>query len=73
MRSIGPGFLGAVSAAALWQIAYAPYVSDYSRYMPRDTGARPAFWASYWGCTLGSLLPDDVGRDGRSRGAEGQP
>ena len=31
------GFLGTVSTAALWQIAYAPYVSDYSRYMPRDT------------------------------------
>jgi NCS1 family nucleobase:cation symporter-1 len=56
-----PGFLGAVSAAALWQIAYAPYVSDYSRYMPRDTGAKPAFWASYWGCTLGSQLPMMLG------------
>jgi NCS1 family nucleobase:cation symporter-1 len=56
-----PGFLGAISAAALWQIAYAPYVSDYSRYMPRDTGAKPAFWASYWGCTLGSLLPMMLG------------
>ena len=55
------GLLGTVSAAALWQIAYAPYVSDYSRYMPRDTGARPAFWASYWGCTLGSLLPMVLG------------
>jgi nucleobase:cation symporter-1, NCS1 family len=55
------GFLGAVSTGALWQIAYAPYVSDYSRYMPRDTGARPAFWASYWGCTLGSLLPMILG------------
>src|SRR5271156_2675328 len=55
------GFLGAVSTGALWQIAYAPYVSDYSRYMPRDTGARPAFWASYWGCTLGSLLPMVLG------------
>jgi nucleobase:cation symporter-1, NCS1 family len=52
-----PGFLSSISSAALWQIAYAPYVSDYSRYMPRDTGAVPAFWASYWGCTLGSLLP----------------
>lgn len=51
------GMLGTVSVAALWQIAYAPYVSDYSRYMPQDSGARPAFWASYWGCTLGSLLP----------------
>jgi NCS1 family nucleobase:cation symporter-1 len=55
------GFMGTVSAAALWQIAYAPYVSDYSRYMPRDTGARPAFWASYWGCTLGSVLPMILG------------
>jgi nucleobase:cation symporter-1, NCS1 family len=55
------GFLGTVSTAALWQIAYAPYVSDYTRYMPKDTGVRPAFWASYWGCTLGSLLPMILG------------
>ena len=55
------GFLGTVTAAALWQIAYAPYVSDYSRYMPADTGARPAFWASYWGCSLGSILPMILG------------
>lgn len=55
------GLLGTISVAALWQIAYAPYVSDYSRYMPRDAGARPAFWASYWGCTLGSLLPMILG------------
>lgn len=55
------GFLGTVSAAALWQIAYAPYVSDYSRYMPQDTGVRPAFWACYWGCGLGSFLPMVLG------------
>ena len=55
------GFLGTVSTGALWQIAYAPYVSDYSRYMPQDTGSRPAFWASYWGCTLGSFLPMVLG------------
>ncbi len=55
------GFLGTVSAAALWQIAYAPYVSDYSRYMPRDTGVRAAFWATYWGCASGSLLPMILG------------
>lgn len=55
------GFLGTISSAALWQIAYAPYVSDYSRYMPYETGSRPAFWASYWGCTLGSLLPMILG------------
>jgi NCS1 family nucleobase:cation symporter-1 len=55
------GTLGTISTAALWQIAYAPYVSDYSRYLPRDTGARPAFWASYWGCVLGSFLPMVLG------------
>jgi NCS1 family nucleobase:cation symporter-1 len=55
------GFLGAVSIAALWQIAYAPYVSDYTRYMPADTGPVPAFWASYWGCSIGSILPMILG------------
>lgn len=56
-----PGLLGAISIAALWQIAYAPYVSDYTRYMPAETGAVPAFWASYWGCTIGSILPMILG------------
>jgi NCS1 family nucleobase:cation symporter-1 len=55
------GLLGTISVAALWQISYAPYVSDYTRYMPADTGVVPAFWASYWGCTLGSLLPMILG------------
>ena len=51
------GFLGATSVGALWQIAYAPYVADYSRYLPPGHGARQAFWASYAGCVLGSVLP----------------
>jgi len=51
------GFLSMVSVGALWQISYAPYVSDYSRYMPQDCGALPSFWASYWGCVLGSVAP----------------
>ena len=55
------GFIGTVTVSALWQIAYAPYVSDYSRYMPAGTGAKPAFWASYWGCSLGSILPMILG------------
>jgi NCS1 family nucleobase:cation symporter-1 len=55
------GFMGTISVAALWQIAYAPYVSDYSRYMPANTGSRTAFWASYWGCSLGSIFPMALG------------
>ncbi|WP_245617455.1 purine-cytosine permease family protein [Amycolatopsis taiwanensis] len=55
------GMLGTISAAALWQIAYAPYVSDYSRYMPKGTGSKPSFWATYGGCVLGSVLPMILG------------
>ena len=51
------GFMATLSVAALWQIAYAPYVSDYTRYMPKDTGQRAAFWGTYTGCVLGSVLP----------------
>jgi len=55
------GFMGTLSLAALWQIAYAPYVSDYTRYMPRDTGVRPAFWATYGGAVAGSVFPMFLG------------
>jgi NCS1 family nucleobase:cation symporter-1 len=49
--------LATVSLGALWQIAFAPYVSDYSRYLPADVGVRATFVATYLGCTLGSILP----------------
>ena len=55
------GFMGTISVSALWQLAYAPYVSDYSRYMPQGTGSSPAFWASYSGCVLGTLFPMILG------------
>ena len=55
-------FLGAFSIIALWQIAFAPYVSDYSRYLP-DTaeGTRKAFIATYAGSCLGAFLPMVIG------------
>ena len=55
------GFMTTVGVSAVWQIAYAPYVSDYSRYLPSKTGAKPAFWMSYWGTTIGSILPMFLG------------
>jgi nucleobase:cation symporter-1, NCS1 family len=58
--SWGP-FMAMLSIVALWQIAYAPYVSDYSRYLPENTGVGPTFWASYWGCNIGSILPMMLG------------
>ena len=50
------GWLATVSLAALWQIAFAPYVSDYSRYLPADVPVASTFWATYLGSTLGSSL-----------------
>jgi NCS1 family nucleobase:cation symporter-1 len=56
------GFMAAVvSIGVLWQIAYAPYVSDYSRYMPSDVSVKPVFWNSYWGVVLGSAGPMVIG------------
>ena len=55
------GFFSMVSMCALWQLAYAPYVSDYSRYLPPDSGPRQAFWSCYWGTTLGAVLPMILG------------
>jgi trigonelline permease len=50
------GFLSMVAVGVVWQIAYAPYVSDYSRYLPASSGARPAFWATYGGSVLSTLV-----------------
>ncbi|MCB5909187.1 purine-cytosine permease family protein [Streptomyces pinistramenti] len=51
------GWLATVSLSALWQLAFAPYVSDYSRYLPRTVRTASTFWATYWGSALGSMLP----------------
>ena len=50
------GWLATVSLAALWQIAFAPYVSDYSRYLPEDVKVSSTFWTTYLGSALGSSL-----------------
>lgn len=55
------GFFSVLSIAALWAVAYAPYVSDYSRYLPVKTGPKPAFWATYAGIGIGSALPMTLG------------
>ncbi|MFJ6633797.1 purine-cytosine permease family protein [Streptomyces sp. NPDC091376] len=49
-----PMFLLAVSLSASWQLAFGPYVADYSRYLPRTTSARATFWWTLAGSALGS-------------------
>jgi len=55
------GFVATVAVGALYQIGYAPYVSDYSRYLPTATRAVPVFWATYLGAVLGISLPMALG------------
>ncbi|WP_151482043.1 purine-cytosine permease family protein [Streptomyces albicerus] len=57
----GTGFVSMIAVGAVWQIAYAPYVSDYSRYMPSGSGARAAFWATYGGTLISSVLVMTLG------------
>jgi NCS1 family nucleobase:cation symporter-1 len=50
------GFAAMLAIGVVWQLTYAPYVSDYSRYLPRETGSSGAFWGSYGGCVASSIL-----------------
>jgi nucleobase:cation symporter-1, NCS1 family len=49
-------FLLAMSLSASWQIAYGPYVADYSRYLPRDTPGAGVFTAVGLGSVIGSQV-----------------
>jgi nucleobase:cation symporter-1, NCS1 family len=49
-------FLLAMSLSASWQIAYGPYVADYSRYLPRDTSVLRVFAAVGLGSVVGSQI-----------------
>ena len=44
-------FMAQFTAAAAYNITYAPYVSDYSRYLPRATSARKIISAVFFGAS----------------------
>jgi nucleobase:cation symporter-1, NCS1 family len=46
-------FLTQLFAAASYQVSWSIYVSDYSRYLPRDVGVRASFWWTYLGAFIG--------------------
>jgi len=63
---------GDAVGGALWQIAYAPYVSDYTRYMPKDTGAAGRVLGTTpdaFSLSVAMLLGVLVGRVARRRDA----
>ena len=41
---------------AVWQISFAPYTSDYSRYLPKSTGFGRTFAFTYFGTSLGTIF-----------------
>ena len=47
-------FLLAISLSASWQIAFGPYVADYSRYLPSKTSPAKTFWAIGLGSVIGA-------------------
>jgi NCS1 family nucleobase:cation symporter-1 len=49
-------FLLSMSLSASWQIAFGPYVADYSRYLPRSIGAGRVFFAVGLGSVLGAQV-----------------
>src|ERR1700690_1429924 len=51
----------AMSLSASWQIAYGPYVADYSRYLPRDTSVPRVFAAVGLGSVIGSQVSMSFG------------
>ena len=46
-------FIAQFFAAAAYQLSWSIYVSDYSRYLPRDVGVRASFWWTYLGAFIG--------------------
>jgi NCS1 family nucleobase:cation symporter-1 len=54
-------FLAQFFAAASYQIAWSIYVSDYSRYLPRDVGVAASFWWTFLGAFVGGAWTMLVG------------
>jgi nucleobase:cation symporter-1, NCS1 family len=54
-------FLGQFGVVAGYQISWAIYVSDYSRYMRPDVPVRKTFYWTYWGSAIGGAWMMIVG------------
>jgi NCS1 family nucleobase:cation symporter-1 len=54
-------FLAQFFAAAAYQISWSIYVSDYSRYLPKNVGVGASFWWTYLGAFIGGAWTMLVG------------
>jgi NCS1 nucleoside transporter family len=48
-------FLVQLFSAAAYQLSWSIYVSDYSRYLPPNTGVRATFWWTFLGALIGGV------------------
>jgi len=51
----------AISVFVSWQVTWAPYVSDYSRYMPENTSSIKTFTYTFVGSVVGASLVMIIG------------
>jgi NCS1 family nucleobase:cation symporter-1 len=54
-------FLVVVSIVAVYQISWAPFVSDYSRYLPEQTTIAQSFWWTYAGSAFSGIWLEILG------------
>jgi purine-cytosine permease-like protein len=54
-------FFAQFFAAASYQVSWSIYVSDYSRYLPRNVGVAASFWWTYLGAFVGGTWAMLVG------------
>jgi NCS1 nucleoside transporter family len=54
-------FLIVLGALMGYNLTWAPYVSDYSRYLPFKTSTKSTFWWTYVGAGVGSIWPAVIG------------
>lgn len=74
-------FMTVFVIVAGFQLGWAPYVSDYSRYLPASVGVRSTFWWTYlpsavsglWVFALGSIMYAAAGPDATRRGLGRRP
>jgi nucleobase:cation symporter-1, NCS1 family len=56
-----PIFIAAVGLFFMNMLSWAVYVSDYSRYLPRDVGTARTYWAVFSGNVVGTCLYAGLG------------
>jgi NCS1 family nucleobase:cation symporter-1 len=54
-------FMGATALFLFAMVSWAPYVSDYSRYLPENVSKPRTFWAVFLGCAIPAIFCEILG------------